>query len=133
MVAVITLWIPGVPVPQGSKTVAQGGGKAWLRDSNGSRLRPWRAVVAAYADIGYTFDGPVFIAATFFMPRPQRPRFLHPAVKPDLDKLMRAIGDGLTDGGLLHDDARVTRWDARKRYPGERGPGVALVIVQDEG
>lgn len=129
----ITLWIPGVPVPQGSKTVARGGGKVWLRDSNGKSLKPWRQTIAEHADIGHTFDVPVFIAATFFMPRPQRPKFLYPAVMPDLDKLQRALGDGLTDGGLLKDDARVTRWDVRKRYPDERGPGVVLVIVQDEG
>lgn len=130
---VISFRVDGVPVPQGSKTVARGGGKVWLRDANAARLKPWRAEVAAAADLGHTFDGPVFVAATFFMPRPQRPKWWSPAVKPDVDKLTRALFDGMTDGGLLADDARVTRAHVEKRYATDAHPaGVLVVVAEDE-
>lgn len=40
---------------------------------------------------------------------------------PDLDKLVRAIGDALTDAGVWTDDALVVGWYATKRatLPGE--------------
>lgn len=124
--------VDGVPVPQGSKQIVRRGGKSWMIDANAAKLRPWRAKVAAAADLGLTFDGPVFVAATFFMPRPQRPRWWAPAVKPDIDKLVRALFDGMTDGGLLRDDARVTRKVIEKRYATDTHPvGVFVVVAED--
>lgn len=117
MTDTVSFFIEGVPVPQGSKTVSQAKGRAWLRDANAKRLKPWRHVVATHADLGVTFDCPVTVTLSFVLPRPQRPRWPVPAVKPDLDKLTRAVFDGLTDGGLLGDDARVVALTATKRYP----------------
>lgn len=109
--------VDGVPVPQGSKTIGRGGGKVWLRDANAGRLKPWREKVATAArETGSRFDGPVTVTLIFTMPRPKRPRFKFPAVKPDLDKLERAVFDGLTDGGLIADDALVVEVWARKEY-----------------
>lgn len=109
--------VDGVPVPQGSKTIGRGGGKVWLRDANATKLKPWREKVAAAArDAGARFDGPVTVTLMFTMPRPKKSRFKLPAVKPDLDKLTRAVFDGLTDGGLIADDALVVELRARKIY-----------------
>jgi Holliday junction resolvase RusA-like endonuclease len=113
----VSFFIEGVPIPQGSKTVSQAKGRAWLRDANAARLKPWRHVVATHADLGVTFDCPVTVTLSFVLPRPQKPRWAVPAVKPDIDKLTRAVLDGLTDGGLLADDARVVDLIVRKRYP----------------
>ena len=113
----VSFFIEGVPVPQGSKTVSQAKGRAWLRDANAKRLKPWRHVVATHADLGVTFDCPVTVTLSFVLPKPKRPRWTVPAVKPDLDKLTRAVLDGLTDGGLVADDARVVDLIVRKRYP----------------
>lgn len=129
----VTFRVDGVPVPQGSKTVAKAGRKAWLRDSNSAVLKPWRAKVAAAADLGHTFTCPVLVAAVFYMPRPKRPKFWQPAVKPDLDKLMRALGDGMTDGGLLDDDSRIVTQFIHKRYVDERNPvGVRVLVMEME-
>ena len=125
--------VQGVPIPQGSKTVARGGSKVWLRDANANKLKPWRAKVAAAADVGLTFDCPVAVAVTFYMPKPKRPRFLLPAVKPDIDKLCRALLDGMKDGGLLAEDSRVTDLWVVKRYESAVNPvGVKVLVMEVE-
>lgn len=127
----VSFFIEGVPVPQGSKTVSQSKGRAWLRDANAKRLKPWRHVVATHADLGVTFDCPVTVTLSFVLPRPSRPRWPVPAVKPDIDKLTRAILDGLTDGGLLADDARVVDLHVTKRYPTPGDPtGVGIDVTE---
>ena len=112
----VRFFIPGIPVQQGSKTAFVVGKRAVVTDQNKAKLKPWRAVVAAHADRGVTFDEPVAVGLIFYMPRPARPRWNVPAVKPDIDKLVRALLDGLTDGGLISDDARVVRLTAEERY-----------------
>ena len=129
----ITFRVEGVPVPQGSKTVAKAGGKAWLRDSNAAVLKPWRQKVAAASDLGVSFDVPVFVAAVFYLPRPKTVRRFFPSVKPDLDKLFRALGDGMTDGGLLRDDSLIVSQFIHKRYASERNPVGVRVLVMEAG
>lgn len=118
--------VDGVPVPQGSKTVARGGGKTWLRDANAAVLKPWRHKVAAAADVGVTFTKPVAVTARFHMPRPARQRFDRPGVRPDIDKLARAVLDGITDGGLLVDDSLVVRLVVEEFY--SESPGVTVWV-----
>lgn len=126
----------GVPVPQGSKTVAQYGGKAWLRDSNGAKLKPWRALVEeaareAIREAGwYTLDCPVEVDVLFWMPRPKSRKWweVWVPVKPDLDKLLRSVFDSLTAAGVWRDDSRVVHLLALKLY--EEGPGQAGVHVR---
>jgi Holliday junction resolvase RusA-like endonuclease len=127
----VSFFIEGVPVPQGSKTVSQAKGRAWLRDANAARLKPWRHVIATHADLGVTFDCPVIVTLSFVLPRPQKPRWTVPAVKPDIDKLCRAILDGLKDGGLLAEDSRVVTLTATKRYPNPGDPtGVGIDVTE---
>lgn len=120
--------VDGVPVAQGSKTVAQGGGKVWLRDANGKKLKPWRAAVAEAADLGVTFDCPVKVVMRFGMPRPKKPKFERPAVKPDADKLARAVMDSMTDAGLLADDSRVVDLHVTEFY--SETPGVDVIVME---
>lgn len=125
--------VEGLPIPQGSKTVAKGGGKTWLRDANAIRLKPWRAKIAAAADTGESFDCPVVVFAVFYLPKPQRPRWLLPGVKPDVDKLARALLDGMKDGGLLAEDSRVVDLHAVKRYEHAGNPvGVRVLVMETE-
>lgn len=128
----IALRVDGLPVPQGSKTVAKAGKKVWLRDANASRLKPWRAKVAAAADVGQTFDCPVEVFAVFYLPKPKKLTWWAPAGRVgDLDKLVRALCDGMTDGGLLSDDSRVVDLHAYKRYASKKNPlGVRVVVVE---
>lgn len=52
---------------------------------------------------------------------------------PDLDKLIRAVLDGITDV-LLPDDAQVTSMTIQKEYVSEHfpNPGIHLTIMRDE-
>jgi crossover junction endodeoxyribonuclease RusA len=88
------------------------------------------------------FDGAVGVIVTFFMPRPKshygsgrnalnlKPSApFYPAVMPDIDKLLRAVLDGLTDAQVWHDDGQVVLVHASKRYEVEAGPGAEIVVA----
>jgi Holliday junction resolvase RusA-like endonuclease len=83
-------------------------------------------------------EGALWVEVTFRLPRPKghmgkrglrpsAPRF--PATRPDLDKLCRAVLDGLTSGGAYGDDAQVTVLTAEKVYASEtRAPGCTIRV-----
>ncbi len=103
-----------------------GGGKRWRKqlESGGRALR---------ASIGYTFEGPVSVDATFVFERPaaaSRRLFPHTRSSGDLDKLTRMLLDALTSAQVLRDDSLVCELNVRKQYPGMipelSGPGVVV-------
>jgi len=113
-------FVPGLPAPQGSKTFKGfRGGKPILAESS-AQVKPWRAMVTTTAhEQGTPIAGPVEVSLVFYIPRPpsvtakKRPM---PCVKPDLDKLIRSTLDGLTDSGIISDDAMVVSLHAHKFY-----------------
>lgn len=113
--------IPGECVPQGSKSVNRKTGHMF--EANG-RLKSWRkgAGIALDQYIGTWFgawephDGALAIDVTFYLPRGKTVTREYPSVKPDLDKLQRALGDMLTIAGIITDDARIVTWHSSKRY-----------------
>ena len=127
------IFIEGTPIPQGSKSISRSGHmyesnprhKAW-RDTMQTELKTW---VESYGDTWEPLDGPLEASVTFWMPKPLRPKFGHPAVKPDADKLQRALGDALTATNVIVDDARIVTWHARKRYS-LIAPGVEIHHIQ---
>lgn len=122
-------FIPGEPVPQGSKVIAHGGGKTWLRDANAPKLKAWRDHIAEHmAGRDIHMDGMLAVAMTFYMPKPKRPQYERPAVKPDLDKLARAVNDGLTVAGIIADDARIVSMNLDEYYAGLHAPGVFVSV-----
>lgn len=122
----VAFFVPGTPVPQGSKTAYTVGKRAIVTDSNAKRLKPWRATVTEYAVCDVAFDVPVAVELTFQLARPQKPRFELPGVRPDIDKLSRAVLDGLTDAGVIRDDARVVDLHASKAYADQAGVWVKI-------
>ncbi len=131
--------VTGVPVPQGSKRVVHGR----LIDVNQRNLRDWRALVGGSVEkLGY-FDGPVKVELNFYLPRPAghygtgrnfntlKPSAPgRPAVKPDVDKLVRACLDAMT-GLVFRDDSQVVTIVARKLYASDsRLPGVHIEIEE---
>lgn len=139
----------GTPAPKGSpKVVTKGrGGKPLpfprvLADSE--KTKTWAHEVANQAQIamvGYRpFAGrPLLVDVTFRFVRPaghfhrktgellpKAPRF--PAVKPDIDKLVRNTLDPM-HGLVFDDDSRVIEMHAHKVYalPGE-APGARIVV-----
>lgn len=65
----------------------------------------------------------------FYLPRPKRPLYDVPAVKPDADKLARSILDALEGAGTLTNDSRVTHLQATKHYADDHNPTGAHITI----
>lgn len=128
----ITFDVAGEPKPQGSKRAfVTKHGKAVLVESAGEPLKDWRTTVTVIASneirrqTWTTVDGPVSVTLNFRMKEPARPKHPTPAVRPDLDKLVRAVLDALTSAGVWMDDSQVVNLTATKTY-GQ--PGVEVTV-----
>jgi Holliday junction resolvase RusA-like endonuclease len=136
---VIDFSVHGLPAAQGSKT-------PWGAEAN-PRLHPWRNDIqlAALAEMNGTkpLAGPVSVAARFTFPRPKShfgtgrneallkdsaPIWV--AKAPDLDKLMRALGDALS-GIVIRDDAQIAQQTLSKCYG--PNPGVDVIVIELKG
>ena len=126
----LTIEVFGEPASQGSHSVINGR----IVQVNSAKHKRWRnAVVFAALDLisedWEPIDAPVELSVIFYLPRPKtvldRPL---PSVMPDLDKLIRAVADSLTDAKIYADDSRIVRIMAQKVYADHRGSG-ALIRV----
>jgi Holliday junction resolvase RusA-like endonuclease len=121
----ISYWIDGEPAPQGSKSGFIKNGRVVMVESS-KKVKPWREAVAAQTSsqlenlYDFPMTKPVEIALVFHLPKPKTVTRKWPAVKPDLDKLIRSTFDGLTTGGLYTDDALVIAVSASKQYATDR-------------
>lgn len=135
----ITFRVLGLPQPKGSKTAnAKGFG---VRDSNAARLRPWEQAVAAEAEtcrhqVGQ-LAGPLGIDLTFRFPGPTGDPLWRKALgavpmatMPDLDKLERAVWDGIQAGGLIENDSRIACQASAKFHVWDDWIGVRVVLRQ---
>lgn len=141
------VFVPGLPMPQGSKRAMRhrSSGKLILLDDNPG-LKAWRSgIVGAWRRSGLPMvEGPAEVDLEFVMPRPaghwgtgSRAGVLRPsapawpAVKPDLDKLTRAVLDALTMAGAVEDDARVVSMSVVKTYQRtpQQDPGVEVRVT----
>lgn len=124
-----TVNIKGAPASQGSKRHV-GSGRLVEMDK---KLPAWRKAIIEQTQeqLGpdwEPYDGPLHVLLTVYLPAPKRSMFgAHPAGPPDLDKLQRAVGDALTIAKAIHDDARITRWSARKEWATHH-PGATITI-----
>lgn len=139
----ITIEVAGRAAPQGSKigrAVKKDGvptGKvAMVEASKG--VAPWREAVRSETQkaMGGTMplEGALEVRINFRLPRPASAprRVLFPIRKrDDLDKLCRAVLDGLTDGGAWGDDGQVVTLMATKRFADGSGPGCSIQITQE--
>lgn len=134
----------GDPVPQGSKKAFAriSGGKAFatIVDDNKRGLKAWRTDIAnelrqalrkAEPDpVGFrpAFSGePVGLTAQFSFVKPKSVKREHMTVKPDVDKLVRAVLDALT-GLAYKDDSQVVTLAVTKTYRAE-GPSRLTLTV----
>lgn len=114
--------IVGVPVPQGSMRafVPKGWSRAVLTSAN-PNLKNWRntvsTVAAEHMQQRPAFTGPMELSVDFYLPRPKSlsKRIHNHVKKPDLDKLLRGIFDGLTHIVYV-DDAQIWRVFVSKQY-----------------
>lgn len=137
---ILSTTIPGKPQQQGSKRFFNGRGV----EAN-KLLAPWRADAIANLQqamgqqLVAQFIEPVWVTATFAYARPashygtgrnagelklSAPHFKRSA--PDLDKLQRALGDALTQAGVIRDDSLIVRWTVEKVW--ESVPQVVVTV-----
>lgn len=135
--------VPGVPVPQGSKTAFVVKGRAVVAESNRAKLKPYRATVAeaaaAATNGGGLVTGPVRLELLLVFARPKShfrtgayaavlrddaPAYV--STRPDASKVTRAIEDALT-GIVWRDDAQVAELAVTKVYG---DPPRAEVVVE---
>lgn len=121
---VVEFEVIGSPAAQGSKKHVGNG----VMVESSKKLKPWRDSVAGAArdvadhdDVPAPLDGALHLDLTFRFPMPKSRRAAvrragqgPKTTAPDLDKLIRAIGDALQAGGLVADDARICSVTARK-------------------
>jgi Holliday junction resolvase RusA-like endonuclease len=140
--------VEGTPVPQGSAVgfVVKGpkGPRAVVAPANSNALKPWRKLVtkaAARAVEEYAekhgapwvpMNGPVEVSLTFKIQRTTKADEgrQYPTVPPDLDKLVRAVFDGMADAKVYANDSRVVRLWAEEEY-GAPGVGVTVSLLHD--
>lgn len=130
----VVIDVLGVPAPQGSKRAFVVGNRAVITEDS-KRTAPWRdsvsaAGVAAMAGAA-AFDGPLRVTIEFRVPRPRSVKRAHPSVKPDVDKLARAVLDSLSAAAVIVDDARIVSLTAEKVYA--EVPGATIRVTEVPG
>jgi Holliday junction resolvase RusA-like endonuclease len=115
--AEVSLSVTGDPASQGSHAIMHGR----IVQVNSSKHKAWRKAIvqeaiATLPDDWQPIDEPCELIVNFYLPKPKTVDRQLPSVSPDLDKLIRAVGDSLTDSGVVTDDSRIVRISARKLY-----------------
>lgn len=144
--APVAFRVLGIPSPQaGTKSVPvklPSGQTVWRKiTEGGAGLKGWRQEVsdaaAVHADRVGMMRAPVYLEVVFRFPMPaSRPKWAREAgmllctVKPDLDKIVRAIGDSLKVAGLLHDDAQIVMHRVVKVEVHEAWSGAAIRVSE---
>ena len=120
-------FVRGRPVPQGSMKFIKPG---VMIHSRAKELAVWRADIARNAELsGYKpVQGAVKVEIDFIFLRPKSVKREFPSVVPDLDKLIRAVLDGLT-GTAYEDDCQVILIQATKTYGLNTGAWIGIEQV----
>jgi len=124
-----TISVVGDPASQGSHAIMNGR----IVQVNSKKHKAWRsAIVSTCIDNlpeGWEpLDEPVELIVNFYMLKPASVKRSLPTVAPDLDKLIRSVGDALAIAGVYADDSRIVRISARKLYATGIEPGATISV-----
>jgi Holliday junction resolvase RusA-like endonuclease len=127
--AEVSLSVTGNPASQGSHAIMYGR----IVQVNSSKHKAWRKAIvqeaiATLPDDWQPIDEPCELIVNFYLPKPKTVDRQLPSVSPDLDKLIRAVGDSLTNSGVVTDDSRIVRISARKLYAEGIEPGASIQV-----
>jgi Holliday junction resolvase RusA-like endonuclease len=132
----IRLHVPGVPQPKGSPSIIHPAGRRPLLTLTATKeQRAWSKRLVFHVEAAAPdapFAGPVSLSCAFLFPMTRaagKEGRTHVHVRPDLDKLLRAVCDALERGGAITEDSRIVRVACAKRYvrDGET-PGVNILV-----
>jgi Holliday junction resolvase RusA-like endonuclease len=153
IMATVYIWVPGIPVPGGSKRAFahSSTGRIIVTDMSGKRGHDWRSCVADQAAIemrrhGFEpFTGPLEVSFAFILPRPKghygtgknagvvkHKAPTHHTTKPDTTKLVRSAVDAMT-GIVWRDDAQIAIQFASKMYGQSIGLSVGVKELDTYG
>jgi len=138
----IEVWVPGIPQPGGSKTAFRHYTTGRMVVKDACKKNPaWKDTVKTFAVMAYRgapLTTPLHVQFEFYVMRPQghygtgrnagqvrSSAPTHPAVKPDVTKLVRSTEDALT-GILWRDDTLIVKQVATKAYADK--PGVRITV-----
>lgn len=124
-----TISVSGDPASQGSHAIMNGR----IVQVNSKKHKAWRTTIvneciSALPEGWVPLDEPIELIVNFYMPRPKSVDRPLPTVAPDLDKLIRAVGDALAIAGVYTDDSRIVRISARKLYAQGIEPGATISV-----
>lgn len=136
-----SLFIPGIPASKGSYRPITGRSRTTGKPVTrlipmDKKERPWRDhvrdTILSHKHPTIPPNSYVTIETTFYLPRPKTippHKRKHPTVKPDIDKLQRALYDAITETHIWHDDCQITDVTSHKRYADNTTTGVSLTIT----
>ena len=136
----IEVFVEGDPQTKGSYMVIPGNRYPIAQRSKA--LRVWEKAVREGVEGFSLIPGPVVVGLDFHLPRPlikkvrpqhKDPLKRHPVPEryPDVDKLTRAVLDGLKKGEAYEDDARVILLLADKLYADPTGCDIKIWGIQE--
>ncbi len=114
---IVTFNIPGKCEPKGSVSgfpIMRKNGKMGVVITHPKKVKAWQKIVSDAVAHHEPLSGPLGINLTFYLERPKTVTREYPEVKPDLDKLERAILDGLKP--LIGNDSKVISLSSTKIY-----------------
>ena len=128
----LQFFVSGYPMPKGSMVAyarPRGDGKWRGVLTHSTRSKSWEVTIREQLPMVATpLDGPLGVQLAFYLPRPKTVAREYPSVVPDIDKLARAVLDGLK--GVIVDDSRVVDLTCNKRYADAEDVGVWVSIHQ---
>ena len=130
----IQVFVPGIPQPQGSKNAYVRGNRAVLVEAN-KKLPSWRKLLTERLEAANTscqpLEGAVSLEVIFLMPQAKSNKKDYPYQKPDLDKLLRAVGDSATNAGVISDDSQICEIVAHKLWASEEFDSGAVITLKE--
>ena len=131
----LSIRVFGEPAPQGSKTAIVRNGKAIMYEAS-KKLPKWRdsvlmtcKVTALEQKAETPMLGPLAAAITFYLERPHSTSRAYPNNAPDVDKLLRAVFDGLQESGVISNDGQIVSVTAFKRWADNLNPPGAMILI----
>lgn len=125
--------IEGIPAPKGSYRPVRNKRTGHTLFLPASKREPaWRKAVRdtikASNPTMIPKPVPVSVRVDFYLPRPKTVKRQYPTVPPDVDKLLRSTLDGVTESGIIEDDAQIIEAYTRKMYATNGFTGCILSI-----
>lgn len=126
------VFVEGIPASQGSHAIIKGR----IVQVNSSKHAAWKKAILAEAkknlpDDWQPFDKAIHLIVHFYVPRGKTVTRKFPTTPIDLDKLVRHVGDSLTQAGIIVDDALIINLVASKSY-GDVVTGAKITVIAIE-